>query len=340
MKWNKTQKGKRVMTDREDFMYDTLPREIIESLSRSFNARDIESVGKDLFGPNYHTKREDLIFSDITISANIAAVSLVNTSKEAKRMEELICYLTHLEGNYLNSRIVRIFQLENLLNRISENGFIYEFKENYFKRISDDISNRPDWGALKHGKSYELTVLSIDICENSLLVKEYGTSIMETIYGKLLKHVRRILKRYDGRIWEWSGDGGLLAFRGDTQCPDALSFALEFQLFLPVFNLKVRENIQHNLCLRIAMDHGNIKFLQNTGGIVSPTINYACHLQEEATQKNGISISDSVMKRLTEEQSKLFLHKETFETRTCYGFKLHYNKIFANNFLNEKALTK
>jgi len=46
-----------------------------------------------------------------------------------------------------------------------------------------------NWGILKDGKIYNITVMSLDIVGNSRLVKKYGTKIMEKVYFRLRSFV-------------------------------------------------------------------------------------------------------------------------------------------------------
>ena len=66
------------------------------------------------------------------------------------------------------------------------------------------------------------------------------------------------------------------------------------------------------------MDTGKIKFSNETGTIVSETINYAAHLEKSFTLPGSISISDKLRDSLPEELRHLFINSGEFEQRTAY----------------------
>ncbi len=153
----------------------------------------------------------------------------------------------------------------------------------------------PGWGALRNGKEYPITVASVDICQNS----------------------ERRLEVHEGRMWSWAGDGGLFAFRGDRREVAAVSCCLEILYSLPVFNLQPDKPIRDDICLRIGMDSGSVKFFEDTGRIVSEVINYAAHLEKKGTSPGALSVSDEVLARLPAYLKAVFTAKREFEGRTA-----------------------
>ena len=75
--------------------------------------------------------------------------------------------------------------------------------------------------------------------------------------------------------------------------------------------------IKEEICLRIALDFGPLKFFSDTGKIVSEVINYAAHLEKKGTKPSRLSISDEVHARLSPAMRKLFAEEMSFEGRTA-----------------------
>ena len=73
------------------------------------------------------------------------------------------------------------------------------------------------------------------------------------------------LDRWEGRIWNWAGDGGIVAFRGEENVPRAVSCGMEILSALPVFNMQPDKPIKDEIYLRIALDFGPLKFFSDTG---------------------------------------------------------------------------
>jgi class 3 adenylate cyclase len=194
--------------------------------------------------------------------------------------------------------------------------------------FNQDKEYLPSWGTLKDGKEYSLTVASVDICDNSKLVKKYKPKIMEKVYYELWEYLKNKLSLYDGRIWSWAGDGGILAFRQSNETTESVRCCLEIILSLPVFNLLPNRPIKDDIVLRIGMDCGKIKFFKDTGRIVSDVINYAAHLEKKGTKPNGLSISDVLFKSLTPAMKSIFKTKIEFEGRTAHTFVYNCQSAF------------
>lgn len=301
--------------------YVTLDRELIELLRKSFTFKDLETIGQDILG-KYSTHDLEGISHTVSISPANAAKRLVSECRKHKKLDFLIVTLVQLDGNYLNDRIVKVANLENLLYHIAQSGSFYDYKRRKFIDIGKDKKLLVNWGALRDGKEYTLTVASVDIAGNSKLVEKYGSSVMEKAYNMLWDYIRQKLAPYDGRIWSWQGDGGLLAFP-ESQDPNlSVASCIEMILALPIYNLRPDNPIESDIVLRIALDRGPIKFFQDTGRIVSQSINYAAHLEKHGTSPGGISISDEIYNKLTPRLKKTFPSKKKFEERTAYSMSL------------------
>ena len=142
---------------------------------------------------------------------------------------------------------------------------------------------------------------------------------MEKVYYELWEYLQYRLEHYDGRIWSWAGDGGILAFRNKDNISESVGCCLEILVSLPVFNLAPAKPIKDDIVLRIGMDSGKIKFYKDTGRIVSDVINYAAHLEKQGTKPNGLSVSDVIYKELTPALKSVFGSKHEFEGRTAYS---------------------
>ena len=137
--------------------YETLEREITEILRKSFTYKDIDSLGRDLFGAKYDTRKLEGIGPTVSISSAKSAWRLVSECVQANKLETLISTLIQLDGNYFNERVVKIFNLENLLYHQAQAGVAYDFKRRKFIDVKKEKTLMPNWGALRDGKEYVLT---------------------------------------------------------------------------------------------------------------------------------------------------------------------------------------
>ncbi|MCF7916081.1 MAG: adenylate/guanylate cyclase domain-containing protein [Spirochaetaceae bacterium] len=294
-----------------------LLNDMTEMLTKHLKPNQIDEIGRMLF-KRYNSHERLGIDDHITIPRRKAAEALVDECLTSKKEEELIKCLIELDGSELLGKTVAFDSIETFMKDMVSSGYIYDFKKRKIKKLKDEQDELPNWGALREGKNYEITVASIDIVGNSALVKKYGMKKIEKVYAKFWSLLRRILAVYDGRTWSWSGDGGLVAFTFQDHPNRAVLFALELQNTLSVFNVNPSLPIDEAISLRIGLDTGNLKFTQNTGQIVSETINYAAHLEKTFTSPGKISISKELYYRISENLQLIFDCEGEFEGRTAF----------------------
>jgi class 3 adenylate cyclase len=287
---------------------------VIEMLSKNLKPDQINEIGKliikkfdmyEILGIDHH----------ITISKRKAAATLIEQCSSEKCEDQLLKLLIDLDGSDLAGQTVSFAELEVVMNDLAKQGYVYDYKKRKMKRIKEDVDELPNWGVLRAGKTYEMTIVSLDIVGNSKLVKDHGLKKAEKLYFQFWSFLRRVLAVYDGRIWHWAGDGGILAFTFKTHSIRAVMFAMEIQHLLPVFNMDPERPISDELTLRVALDTGKIKFDDDTGKIVSDTINYAAHLEKSFTGPGCISVSEKVLKLLPEGMRAYFSGTAEFEGR-------------------------
>ncbi len=297
-------------------MFDeTLIKDLVEIYGRSLTFKDVVAVGSYLFKDrayNLHTVAG--LDEKRSISVVNAAKILVEQAEHKNKLKELFAFSIEMDGSPLNGRVVQLDGLENLLYRLTRTGSYYDFARRRFTDI-DDASRLPNWGALRDGREYPFAIASIDICDNSVLVKKYTSKVMEKVYYRLWSFLKPKLDHWEGRIWSWAGDGGLLAFRGEGGATAAVSCCLEILATLHVFNMQPFKPIKDDIHLRLGLDFGPMKFASDTGRIVSDVINYAAHLEKKGTKPGAISVSDTVHARLTPPMQQVFPYQRKFEGR-------------------------
>ncbi len=294
-----------------------LINDMTEMLTKHLKPNQIDEIGRMLF-KRYNSHEKLGIDDHITIPRRKAAEALIDECLSSKKEEDLIKCLIELDGSDLLGKTVAFDSIESFMKDMVSSGYIYDFKKRRIKKLKDEQDELPNWGVLREGKNYEVTLASIDIVGNSDLVKKYGIKKIEKVYAKFWSLLRRILSVYDGRTWSWSGDGGLVAFTFKDHPTRAVLFALELQNTLSVFNVNPSLPIDEAITLRIGLDTGKLKFSQNTGQIVSETINYAAHLEKNFTAPGKVSISKELYLRISENLQSIFDCEGEFEGRTAF----------------------
>jgi class 3 adenylate cyclase len=302
-------------------MFDTaLVKDLTEMLGKSLTFKDVEAIGGYIFkdhGFSIHAVAG--VDRGVSISPLNAAKALVQACEKQKKIVDLFTFAFELDGVPLNGRSVRLEGLENILYRLSRTGVFYDYQKRKIINVREDKSALFNWGALRNGKEYPTVIASVDICQNSELVRKYKTGMMEKVYYRLWGFLKHKLDLYEGRIWSWAGDGGLFAFRGEKSVADAVSCSLEILYTMPVFNIQPYKPIKEEICLRVAMDFGTVKFFEDTGRIVSDVINYAAHLEKQATKPGALSISNDIYTRLPASLKSVFTEKQEFEGKIAWS---------------------
>ncbi len=295
-----------------------LLHETSELLSQNFRADDIEDLGKIIF-KDFNCHKLAGISNHITMSAHKCAQVLVEFCNKEKKLFDLIQLLVQLDESTLNGKLVTIHGLEIYLYKLTQAGVYYDFQKRKVLRSKMELTDLINWGSLKEGKEYSLTIASIDIVNNSLLVKKHGTKTMEKVYFQLKSFLAKKLYEYDGRLWNFAGDGGIAAFTFKNQITRGILCALDIQSSLAIFNINPSVKINEPLELRIGIDNGKIKFQSETGNIVSDVINFAAHLEKYSTEPGQVSISGTVMKQLNKKIAGLFSEKHIFEEQSVFS---------------------
>ena len=300
----------------------SLKSDLIEIIAETFNPDQMDEIGcllmkkyctHELLGMEHH----------ITVPKRKASAILVDHCLDRNCVDKLLEFLIETDGGTIMGKKVSIENLELFLSKLARSGLVYDFKKRRLKKAGDDAAELPNWGSLRDGKKYEMSIVSIDIVGNSRLVSEYGMKKMEKLYYRFWSFLRRLLGVYDGRIWHWAGDGGILAFTFKDHALRAVQCALEIQVLLPIFNTDPNRPVQEDISVRIGIDHGIIKFSADTGRIVSETINYAAHLEKVYTQGGTVSISAELYEKLPAKLAGFFEPKGEFEGKKVYVSSLH-----------------
>lgn len=299
-----------------------LLNETSEILSNNFSADEIDRIGKLLFADySGHTVAGEC--SHITLSSGRAASLLVDFSNAKKKTFELIKLIIELDESTLNGKSVMIEGLEAYMNKLSKSGLFYDFNKRKFFNKKKDKAELINWGSLRDGKIYHFSVMSLDIVGNSKLVRKNGTAKMEKVYFHLRKFIEQKIHAYDGRIWSFAGDGGLIAFSFKGNEQRAALCALDIQSSMFVFNMRTDIPINDEIELRIGLDSGKFRFFMDTGHIVSDTINYASHLEKSGTVAGEVSISTRIKNELPRKISRCFVCKIEFEGLPAYTSSLN-----------------
>ncbi|MBF9014800.1 MULTISPECIES: adenylate/guanylate cyclase domain-containing protein [unclassified Oceanispirochaeta] len=290
---------------------------LVETLSGCIKIKEMDEIGKML-----NKKFDIYALADRTavqtMGLRSAATVLVDFMESCHITDDLIKLLAELDNNQVLGRTLQLEGFDYFLQQLTKSGYFYDFSKRKVLPIKNDSSELQNWGALKDGKSYPVTVISVDIVSNSELVKKYGSKTMKKVYTNLWKFLKRSLTHTDGRIWTWAGDGGILAFSFKNHVERSVLFAIEVQRTIALFNMDVSNPISDPIHLRLGIHTGKLTYHNDTGQIVSEVINLAAHLEKKKTEAGGISITNDVHKGINSKLQSIFSSIGDFESVCCY----------------------
>ncbi len=280
----------------EEFISPALRNELVELIAGAFGSDGIDELGRLVFR-QYSSHEIAGENSHITISRRRAARILVEYAEEQETLAELIRLIAELDGGIFRGKQLKIKDIEAFFNSLAKVGIVYDPERRRLYHTKEDVQKLKNWGSLRDGRIYDVTVFSVDIVGNSILVRSHGARTMEKLYYELWRFLERKLADYDGRMWSWAGDGGILAFTFADHTNRAVKCAIDIQTSLPLFNISPENPVNQRVALRMGMDTGQVRFYSDTGRIVSDVINYAAHLEKAGTEPGCISLSERVIER-------------------------------------------
>ncbi|HUX14718.1 MAG TPA: adenylate/guanylate cyclase domain-containing protein [Spirochaetia bacterium] len=289
-----------------------LVNDLTEILSQALNQEQLDAFGR-LLTKGFDAHAALNLDRHVTVPKRRAAAALIEICRENRKTDELLQLVFETDGRQLEGKTVTFSDLDLFVNRLARSGIVYDHLQRRIKRVDKDVSEMRNWGTLRDGRTYEITVASIDIVDNSRLVRQFGARTVEIIYKRLWDLLRFELSRYDGRIWSWAGDGGIIAFALKDSQARAVKWALSVQRLLPVFNADGENPVDEPVRMRIGISSGRMKFLSDTGSIVADAINYAAHLEKHRTEAESISISEAVYSALSPKLASHFFAGGEFE---------------------------
>lgn len=255
---------------------------------------------------------------------------LVEEAESRSRLPDLIKLIAELDGGSFLGKRLEVKDIEVFFNSLARLGIVYDPSRRRLHYTKEDIDRLKNWGSLRDGKTYEVSVVSVDIVGNSRLVRDNGAKTMEKLYFELWRFLEHKLDDYDGRMWSWAGDGGLLAFTFPGNATRALMCAIDIQGSLPLFNISPSNPISQRVELRLAIDTGPVTFYSDTGRIVSDVINYAAHLEKGATAPGCISVSGRTASACEERILSIFDDAGQFEGMSCMTTTQRLDGLFGD----------
>jgi len=274
----------------EDLFSPALRNDLRELIAASFTSDGVDELGRLIFS-NYSSHSIAGADNHITISRHRAAQLLLDECAARGRLADLVKLVAELDGSFFLGKRLDVKDIEVFFNALARVGIVYDPTRRRLYHTKEELERLKNWGSLRDGRTYPMSIVSVDIVGNSRLVRENGAKTIEKLYFEFRRFLERKLDDYEGRLWNWAGDGGLLAFTFEGHVERAVMCAVDIQTSIPLFNVAPTNPLNGPVSLRLAIDSGEITFYNDTGRIVSDVINYATHLEKAGTEPGRVSLS-------------------------------------------------
>jgi hypothetical protein len=185
---------------------DLLIQALVESMSV-----DMMVMLAQRFIPYYNLQERTGFPENMSVPNRDAARQIINDIRDSRLVLQFAGLLVVMHTEGLMGRKYVIPHMREILAEIHGAGFIFNREFGTFVEDSR-IRRTRNWGTLVEGQEYTFSFMSLDIVGNTGLVREYSEETIRATYGDLRGIVQRSIERREGRLWNWEGDGGLVAF--------------------------------------------------------------------------------------------------------------------------------
>ncbi|MBN1696400.1 MAG: hypothetical protein JW881_02695 [Spirochaetales bacterium] len=207
--------------------------------------------------------------------------------------------------------------------------YIRQYRRDYDERKKPEQSKKKSryiispqgWKGITSGREYAFSIMFIEFDGENEMEKKYGRKNLKRAITTFAKFIERNVTPFDGRIWIWSGVGGVVLFPFNGS--DCLSVLCGFRIMLNKYIHDVEESLFPNfISFRIALHLGNLLyFTEDTGEIISDTINSLFHLGRKFAEPDNFYVTDDVMTFTPEKIKRYFVPAGTYENRAIFRMK-------------------
>ncbi len=232
--------------------------------------------------------------------------------------------------DYINKKDIENILTEKRLKQISL--YLNKYRTDYVHKYSDTtpinfnkknyIVAENGWNSIISDNDYTFAIMFIELDGIEDMKKNYGKKNLQIALSTFRKYIEKNLEPFGGRIWMWSGFGGLILFpfNGKT-CQSIIS---GFRIILFKYIYDVEDSLfPHFISFRIAQLLGTIKYKKcNTGNIISENLNSIFHLGRVFAKPGQFYITEEMMHFSPKPLKMFFNPVGKFENQSVYKMRL------------------
>lgn len=292
----------------------------VKALAQSMTINIMVALARQII-PHYDLHQKTGIPRSVAIPNITAARQIVKDIISQQAFLDFVLLMVKTSDQGYMGRRYAIPYLRQLINGVIDLGYIYDSANDIFVE-NPQLRRTRNWGTLKNGHSYNFALLRLDIAGNSKLVKESNEATIHTSYDELREIVQLAVKKRNGRMWGWDGDGGLAAFFYGNKNQSAVLTGMEVLHELYLYNY-TRNPLSRPLQIRTAVHSGPMEYSEDEEDIRSAEIvKQVEELEHSYTKAGSLSLSEAVAAMLDHlllsqlEEKKIRGHRKYYVYRT------------------------
>ncbi len=298
---------------------DLLVQALIESMSV-----DMMVMLAQRFIPYYNLYERTGFPVNMSVPNREAARQIIDDMRNNRLILQFAALLVVMHTEGLVGRQYVIPHMREIMAEIHGAGFVFDREFHTFVEDSR-IRRTRNWGTLVEGQEYAFSFLSLDIVGSTAMVREYPEETIKATYGDLRGLVQRSIERREGRLWNWEGDGGLVAFYFAKKFNAATLSAFDILHDLFLYN-RLDCRLKIPLSVRLAVHGGPCEFRHNTEDIVSDTINRTLEIEAEHTLPNTVTVSNVVYLALDPLLQEMLHPLPAGDRSILHGYELRWEE--------------
>lgn len=296
-----------------------LNRILKDVLVRSCNTEQIAYIAREA-DPNFNLQKVSGFGNHVVIPRQTAAEVVLDYFQSEYQILNFISMLYYYDGKGISGGILHLKEKFKLDKFLMENDLIYNPQLNKFVLSQKEIKQK-DWGILEEGKEYKLSFLDIDIVGSSELIKTNVKIDIENTLKNFRFFINNITDEFDGRIWQWYGDGGLIAFLNEFGVSNAIRVGLKILYLLPVFNFTSNQlRWENNISIRMSIHFGYAEYKSEVNLIDSEDIHLTRTLEHQFGLPNAIILSETAYNLCDNELKKFFDYYNIYKNMKIFIF--------------------
>jgi hypothetical protein len=184
------------------------------------------------------------------------------------------------------------------------------------------IPSGNDWSSVVQGREYTFSMLFIELDGRERMEKSYAAKNLSIALASFRRYVDGFVNKFGGRVWLWSGFGGVVLFPFDGKSCPAMTCGFRLMLFKHLYDIE-GSLFPHFLSLRTALHIGNIPYTEeDTGHVVADGLNFIFHLGQQFVQPGNFCITEEAMQMGHSALRGYFVDSGTFEGRKILRMRL------------------